>query len=351
MARSTRAASIASASLVEVLVVSRFACSALVTAFAVATVSACGTEARSASPQQAGKARPAAGVGEFAADTMTVQQPIELPAQLYVEHDAVVVARSAGTIDSVNSELGASVSAGQLLARLESAEQEIALASADAAHDNAGRVLTRARALTKSGGITQADSEQAEFQLRQTEIAVRKARRDLDLTRITAPFAGVVTLRAARPRRFVAAGDTLFRVTEPAPLLARIRVPESSARGLRIGESASVVGNDGAIASAVVAHTAPFVDAASGTREVVLRVASAGGSEVVGGSVMVRFGRERRRAIVVDRAAVADEGYVVVVENGRSTVRPVTVGRDVGGGRVEVLSGLAAGERLARPPR
>jgi multidrug efflux pump subunit AcrA (membrane-fusion protein) len=72
---------------------------------------------------------------------------------------------------------------------------------------------------------------------------------------------------------------------------------------------------------------------------------------MVGGSVTVRLGRERRRAIVVDRAAVAPDGYVVVVDGGRSTVRPVTIGRDVGGGRVEVLSGLSAGERLARPTR
>ena len=326
-------------------------CLPLLAAAGLVSAGACGTEARSASPQQAGKDRPAAMVGEFVADTMTVQQPIELPAQLYVEHDAVVVARSAGTIDSVSSELGDRVVAGQLLARLESAEQEIALASAEAAHDNANRAVTRARALTKSGGVTQADSEQAEFQLRQTEIAVRKAHRDLDLTRIAAPFAGVVTSRAARPRRFVAAGDTLFRVTEQAPLLARIRVPESSARGVRIGESASVVGNDGAPLTAIVAHTAPFVDAASGTREVVLRLVGSGLGEVVGSSVTVRLGRERRRAIVVDRAAVASDGYVVVVESGRSTVRPVTLGRDVGGGRVEVLSGLSAGERLARPTR
>ncbi|HEV8214305.1 MAG TPA: efflux RND transporter periplasmic adaptor subunit [Gemmatimonadaceae bacterium] len=285
------------------------------------------------------------------ADTMTVQQPIELPAQLYVEHDAVVVARSAGTIDSVSSELGDRVSSGQLLARLESAEQEIALAGAEAAHDNASRAVTRARALTKSGGITQADSEQAEFQLRQMEIAVRKARRDVDLTRITAPFAGVVTSRAARPRRFVAAGDTLFRVTEQTPLLARIHVPESSASGIRVGESATVVSGTGTAVGAVVAHAAPFVDAASGTREIVLRLLNPGSGEIVGGSVMVRLGRNRRRAIVVDRTAIAPEGYVVVVENGRSTVRPVTLGRDVGGGRVEVVSGLSAGERLARPNR
>jgi RND family efflux transporter MFP subunit len=268
-----------------------------------------------------------------------------------VEHDAVVVARSAGTIDTVASELGERVSAGQLLARMESDEQEIALAAAEAAHDNANRVVARARALTKSGGVTQADSEQAEFQLRQTEIALRKAHRDLELTRITSPFGGVVTNRVARPRRFVAVGDTLFRVTEQTPLLARIRVPESSARDVRIGEAASVIGGDGTSTSAIIAHAAPFVDAASGTREVILRLGSPPASAVVGSNVTVRLGRERRRAIVVDRAAVASDGYVVVVENGRSTVRPVTVGRDVGGGRVEVTSGLSAGERLARPTR
>jgi len=337
---------------VEDLVVSGSArCFSIFAASCLASLAACGGEARSASPRQTGQARTPATAGEFVADTLTVQQPIELPAQLYVEHDAVVVARSAGTIDSVSSELGDRVSAGQLLARLESAEQEIALAGAEAAHDNANRAATRARALTKSGGITQADSEQAEFQLRQMEIAIRKARRDVELTRITAPFAGVVTSRAARPRRFVAAGDTLFRVTEQAPLLARIRVPESSARGIRLGESASVLSGNGTNITAVVAHTAPFVDAASGTREVVLRLVNPGSAEMVGGSVTVRLGRERRRAIVVDRAAVAADGYVVVVDGGRSTVRPVTIGKDVGGGRVEVLSGLSAGERLARPTR
>jgi hypothetical protein len=29
----------------------------------------------------------------------------------------------------------------------------------------------------------------------------------------------------------------------------------------------------------------------------------------------------------------------------------VTIGRDLGGGKVEVMSGLAPGERLARPTR
>jgi len=321
----------------------------------VAVLVACGDGSDSAQPQQAGKpmsgSAPGAVAAEFTVDTATVQAPLELPAQLYVEHDAVVVARAQGTIDSLLVELGDHVTAGQLLARLESVDQEIALANADATYDNLTRVAARARALTKSGGATSADSEQVEFQLRQADIARRKARRDLDLTRVLAPFEGVITQRSVRPHRFVAVGDTLFRVTESAPLLARIRVPEASALAVHLGDPATVIGSGGQRSSAAIVHAAPVLDAASGTREVVLRLARGERELMPGANVTIALGRQRRRVVSVPRAAIAPEGYAVVVENGRSTLRPVTVGADIGGGRVEILSGLSPGERLARPTR
>ena len=39
---------------------------------------------------------------------------------------------------------------------------------------------------------------------------------------------------------------------------------------------------------------------------------------------------------------------VLVAENGRTSLRAVTVGADLSGGRVEVLSGLSSGERVMR---
>jgi RND family efflux transporter MFP subunit len=315
---------------------------------------ACAGESESATPRQAGLPQsPASGsvAPEFTVDTMTIQRPLELPAQLYVEHDAVIVARTQGTADSLFAELGDRVAAGRLLAKLESADQEIALANAEASYDNLERTAARIRTLAKSGNATLADSEQVVFQLRQAEIARRKARRDLELTRVVAPFDGLITARTVRPRRFVAVGDTLFRLTEPAPLFARIRVPEASARLVRVGESARVVGTSGERATAIVMRAAPIVDAASGTREVVLRVAPAATNFIDGAKVVVHLGNERRRVLSVSREAIAPEGYAVVIENGRSTLRPVTIGADLGNGRVEIISGLSLGERLARPTR
>lgn len=309
----------------------------------VAVTAACGPRA-TADPRGAAAAPDTAGL---LVSTTAIRAPLQLPAQLYVEHDAAVVARSAGVVDSVLAELGTRVTEGMSLARLESTDQELATAQADATYENAGRLASRARVMTKAGGTTVADSEQVEYQYRQAEIARRKARRDLELTRIVAPFAGIVTARYARPGRFVSAGDTLFRVTETGPLLARVRVPEGSATAVHVGDQAIVAGLSGATGKATVLHAAPAFDAASGTRELVLRL-TATADFLPGANVTVRLGREQRQAVTIPRDALSPDGYVLVMQNGRTSLRSVTVGGDIGGGRVEVLSGLSSGERVAR---
>jgi RND family efflux transporter MFP subunit len=320
---------------------------ALARALAFATTSAvlaaCSPRA-AADPTRAPAAPDTAGL---LVATMPVRAPLSLPAQLYVEHDAAIVARSAGVVDSVMAELGTRVTEGMALAKLESTDQELAAAQADASYENVGRLVARARVMTKAGGNTVADSEQIEFQYKQAEITRRKAHRDLDLTHIAAPFSGVVTARYARPGRFVSAGDTLFRVTESGPLLARVHVPEGSATVLRVGDEATVVGVSGVTSRAVVLHAAPAFDAASGTREVVLRL-TGGANFLPGANVTVRLGDQQRQAVTVPREALSPDGYVLVMQNGRTSLRSVTVGGDVGGGRVEVLSGLSSGERVAK---
>jgi RND family efflux transporter MFP subunit len=317
------------------------------TALALCALAACGGQK---APTPAARAsRPAGGV---AVDTATLRVPLSLPAQLYTERDVIVAARSNGTIQRLLVDLGAPVRAGQLLAQIESADQEIALARAEAGFANAEQLVSRARAIRKAGGVTVADSEQVELQYTQAALALREARRNLELTRVVAPFTGVVTARYARPWRLAASGDSLFRVTETAPLLARVRVPEASADGIRAGDAATVVGTRGASAPARVLRVSPAIDAGSGTREVVVQLANAGadGASALlpGASVVVRLGAERRRVTTVPRDVV-DGGYALVADGDRTTLRAVTLGADLGDGRVEVVSGLAPGERILRP--
>lgn len=279
-------------------------------------------------------------------DTVTLEIAHSLPAQLYVEHDAAIYARSQGIVEAILVDLGTRVAAGQLLARLENADQSIALAQTRDRHGDAVVQAERQRALKTAGVVTQADSERVELNLRAATLALQKAQRDYDLTRIVAPFAGVVTGRSARIGRLVAAGDSLFHLTALSPVLAAVRLPETSAFGVKLGAEADVLGPRGEKARARVVRASPVIDPASGTREVILQLV--GGDRLPpGSSVVLRIGSETRRVIAVPREAV-EEGYALVWDADRTSLRQVTVGGELPGERVEVVSGLAPGEKVVR---
>jgi RND family efflux transporter MFP subunit len=281
------------------------------------------------------------------ADTSTVDVPLALPAQLYVEHDAALYARSAGVIESIFVDLGGRVESGAVLARLESADQAIALSQARERHTNARQQVERNRALKTAGVVTQADSEKVELDFREAELALQKAQRDFDLTRIVAPFGGVVTSRTARVGRLVASGDSLFRLTALSPVLAAVRVPEAAAFGVRIGAEATVEGPRGERARARVIRASPVIDPASGTREVVLQLS--GGDRLPPGSgVTVKLGSITRRVMTLPKEAVDSGGFAIVWDTSRTVLRQLTVGSELPGNRVEVVDGLAPGEKVVR---
>jgi RND family efflux transporter MFP subunit len=312
-------------------------------------LAACGSEAKRPLESASSLAATAAGPGSTiaTAESVTVERPMSLPSQLYVEHDAAVLARSTGVVEAILADIGTRVAAGQPLARLESADQEIALSQAREQAGNAALRVERQRALATAGVVTRADSEQVEFEHRAADLALRKAQRDYDLTRIVAPFAGVVTSRMARVQRLVNPGDSLFRVTALAPVLAAVRVPEAAAAGLRVGAPARVLTAGGGSGSGRIVRASPVLDAASGTREIIVQLAS-GVPVTPGSSVTVQLGAERRRVVGIPRSAVARDGYALIWDDNRTTLRAVTLGADLDSGRVEVISGIAAGEKVAR---
>jgi RND family efflux transporter MFP subunit len=310
---------------------------------AAAVPTGCGGRAES----EAAAPPPAAELALHTAETITVALPLSLPGQVYVEHDAWVYARTTGVAESVLVDLGAGVRAGQLLAQLEHVDQEIAVGQAEVAYQNARREVERQRQLAQSRMVAAADSERAEADFRTADLALQQARRNLELTRISAPFSGVVAARVLRQGRLVQPGDSLFRITATAPLLVAVHVPEPAARSVSVGASAWVE-SGGAGSAATVIRAAPTLDAASGTREVVLRLQREARFQP-GSAVTARLGGERRRVVALAAEAVADSGYVLVWQDGRTTLRAVTVGARLPDGRIEIISGLAAGDRVARP--
>src|SRR5688500_20375922 len=123
---------------------------------------ACGGEpgpSRAARGTETGSIGAAPPASLITADTATVQVPLVLPSQLYVEHDATIYARSPGVVEAIFVDLGSKVAAGQTLARVESTDQRTALAQAEKKLGHAKQTVERERAVEAAEVTTAAGSE------------------------------------------------------------------------------------------------------------------------------------------------------------------------------------------------
>ncbi len=288
-------------------------------------------------------------------ESTTVSTPVRIPSQLYVEQDAAIGARAAGVLRTLTVDLGTDVKAGDVIGHLEDDVTRLAVSRADVTLDYAKKTVWRAREMQKSNNVAMTELEDAEYQATLADVAKREADQALERTRIVAPFSGVVTGRYVQPGRLVALNDTIVRITARRPWLARARVPESESASLRIGGRLTVIAATGRRLDGRIRQLAPAVDAASGTREVIVLVdgggrGTAGGTLLTGSAVFVEFPRAARRVLSAPRTAVSADGYVVMVEKSRRLMRPVVIGGEFGA-QVEVLAGLQAGDRVrARAP-
>ena len=227
---------------------------------------------------------------------------------------------------------GTRVAAGQLLARLESTDQEIAL---DQAREQARP--TPAAGRRGSGRLTTPASSPRPIRsgssssYREAELALQKAQRDYDLTRVVAPFGGVVTVadRADPP-----AGRIRATRSSASP-----RSPRCSRRSACPRRPRSASGSAPRRRSWAGGASAPRAESCGRARSSTRPAAPARScSQLVAGARapprQQRHRPARRRAPSGGRGARGRrwrEGYALVWDDNRTTLRPVTLGGELAG--------------------
>lgn len=225
------------------------------------------------------EARPGVAVAASAADSHRTFQT-----NLYSERDAdlfhrLMIEETAGggiPITSIRVEVGDRVRTGQLLATLESSDARLYVEAAEPEAEVAAANLRRVEELRESGAVSEAEHDQAMYESRTADAALRQAQLNLSRTQIKAPFAGVVSRRYVRVGDIVDVETPLFRVTAMAPLRARLLVPESDVASLGVGAPVLLSATDGTTGTARVIIVGPTIDPGSGTREVIVELAEVG---------------------------------------------------------------------------
>ena len=217
---------------------------------------------------------------------------------IVVENQVELAAQRDGVVAAVLVETGAPVRKGQLLARLDdrqlTADRDAAAAKARSTEadlknwESGAKVAQaerdRSEQLWKANIIAKEQAEKTQYQYDAMEFEVDRQREDmkyapenlksleleLEKTRITAPFDGVVARRYISVGQEVAKNAHLFWISAIAPLRVKFALPESYLGRVRKGTELIVVtsATPGEAHQARVMLVSPVVDPSSDTIDV-----------------------------------------------------------------------------------
>lgn len=326
-------------------------------------VAACGGEPHDAEPRVARDVPTITVVAESLLAVMPVDGSVE------ARHRASLSTRMMARVTSIPVEVGDRVRAGQTLIRLGTddiaanrAKAEAAVTAARAARDEAARHVERMDTLYAQDAVPRVQRDQARLQLTTAESQVAMAEATLAevesasrYAAIKAPFAGAVAARNINEGDVAAPGMPLLVVEGTGPREAVFSVPADLVEGIDAGSTITVTGGDGRATEAVVRAVASGADPM--TRTVQVR-ATLPDDWPTGVAVTALVPVGMRTGLAIPRRAVVRRGQLTgvrVMTPAGEVLRWVRLGRRVaptvtGDGaaeeRVEVLSGLQAGERV-----
>ncbi|MBM5810952.1 MAG: efflux RND transporter periplasmic adaptor subunit [Gammaproteobacteria bacterium] len=261
-----------------------------------------------------------------------------------------VTSRAARVVTTLRFIEGQQVRRDQVLVELESAQDRAELAAAEAALAESRSAFTRSRDLFTQQALSQAQLEQIEATLKANEARVAAAAARVADTVIRAPFAGTVGLRRVSIGALVSPGTVITTLDDTATMKLDFDVPEVFLAVMQAGlaiESSSAAW-PGASFAGTVETVDSRVDPVTRTVRVRARLPNPDGRLRPGMFLTVRVSREPQPGLVVPEQAVIPERgsmYVFVVADGKVERREVQLGRR-NPGEVEVIEGLAAGERV-----
>jgi RND family efflux transporter MFP subunit len=281
-------------------------------------------------------------------------------------HESDFGFRVSGKLIERRVDVGAKVSKGELLARIEDQDYRNRLLSAKADRTAAEAVLVeaeaaeqRSRTLLEKGYTTRANHEVAVKNLRSAEakldsarIAFAMAEDQLRYTELHADFSGVVTAVAAEPGQIVNVGQVVLRIADPSEKDAVFSIAESAfAHPPRPGERpriiVSLLSNPAVTASGEVREIAPVADDTTRTYKVKVGLERAAEEMRFGASVSGKIERAMQPVIVLPGSALFDRdggaAVWVVDESSEVRLKPVTVTR-YETDRIIVSDGLAQGD-------
>lgn len=270
------------------------------------------------------------------------------------EKNVEIVSEISGTVRELPFEEGRPVAAGMLLVALDDREERAEADRAAALVEQVRLTAERTRQLYEQRLVPAEERERADANLKVAEANHALAQARHDKTRIRAPFAGIVGWRRISPGAYVQAGTVITDLAQADRLRVSFSAPERFAAALKRGAKVTLTtaAYPAETFTGAVDVVDPQIDPATRTFGLIARIPNPSLRLKPGMSATVTATLvERSNALVVPDEAVIAQGdqFMVYVLQPDSTVKitPVRIGLR-GSARVEVVSGLEAGDKVVK---
>ncbi len=261
---------------------------------------------------------------------------------------SVIEAKVSGKLEQLLVVPGQQVKAGEVLAVVDAREVQARYDQAVALRQQAEADLKRLTTLFEQKILSAAEFDNAQAKARVAVAGVAEAQTMLDYTKVTAPFAGVITRKHADVGDLATPGKPLLDMEDSTALRLEADVPEAVVGKLTLGDKLPVrISALEKEIDGVVSEIAPAADPNSRTFLVKLDLPGTPGLRAGQfGRVAMPVGETA--ALRVPVSAVIQRGQmelVFIVVDGKAQLRIVKTGKRLGA-EVELVSGVAAGEKV-----
>ncbi len=263
-----------------------------------------------------------------------------------------VFPRSVGVVDAISAEEGQHVWKGQVLARLDTTDQTLAVERAISKLSRSKYDLNRAEEMHKNKLLSENELRQFQLMYREDEINLAQAEVTLNRTVIKAPFAGVITERQIETGDKVDPSQPLFTIVDQRNLKLDVWINEEIAQSMKLGMKGNVIAFSSALTEgteATLIRLNPVIDAQYGKRKATFELESNTQSLKPGQFVDISLTLVTHSDVIIipKRALVHQAGsQIVFVCNDSVAVRKEVQTMLETGDNIEVEMGVKVGDLI-----
>lgn len=284
----------------------------------------------------------------------TWSDPLEALGTLRADESVTLSATVTDIVAEINFRDGEQVEEGQLLIRLEDAEEQAQLRASQALREERRNASNRASQLQERNLAARADVEDSQSRLRQADADIQAIEAELANYQIKAPFSGRVGFRNISVGALVTPGMDLVTLDKLDVMQLDFSIPEVFLGRLSPGLmlNATTAAYPDALFSGEVATIGTRVDPVTRSVSVRADLENTDGRLRPGMLMEVIVQQRVRDTVVIPEAAIEPSGdrhFVMLIEQNEGSTRlarrEVMIG-ERRNGEVEILEGLSANDLI-----